>query len=140
MKKFLFAAMVFLLASFAFSEGMQDGSEPPPFPYQAPYANEYFSEYQYLTEGVQEEFGLLIVNVQALDDEVWQQTEYKKGFDALSAKYIDNYEKISEFCERMVTENYMTADDSEKFLEDLSNCNIWIFITGAMMYLVEDSE
>ena len=133
MKKLFFVFIFVFTFSFLFAEGAMEDTEAPPFPAHVPFAGEYLSTYNYLTTGVQEEFAEITIKTGMLEDENAQKAEFVKGYTLLTERYEREISKIEEFAERMVTGRFMTYPEKEQFVESMRNCNILLFITGAMM-------
>jgi len=121
-----------------FAEGSMEDAEAPLFPANAPFANEYLAAYTFLTTGVQEEFGMITLSMAMIEDETAQKQEFQTRYKQITEKYEKHYTDIEVFCERMVAGRYMTAAESEVFLDAIRNCNLMLFITFAMMSTMMD--
>ena len=138
MKKFICVFLMIFTVSLIFAEGAMEDSEAPAFPDHVPFAREYRQAYDYMVTGITEDFAMMILKMDGIEDEEAGKQEFREGYDQFVKKYEENDARMTELCERMVSGKYMDSEECEQYMSDLRNCNMMLMLTYAMMYSMMD--
>jgi len=133
MKKMLFVLFLALIFTPLFAEGAMENGEPPLFPANAPFSNEYLKAYEYVTIGFQMDFIELNEKLEMLTEDDDPVAAFNDGYAVLLEKYMMQYNEIEKFGERLASGGFMTNAQKEEFLEAMGNCSNMVLFTASMM-------